>query len=104
MEGNWSKVVCGHPATVAMLLMYQSATLVEGAETGRESSEISIRHRLRFSSHLASERRGCAVYLVALCVLWPATFDLCFQGHDPQLISFQAAILTAGLSLYDTPG
>ena len=53
MGENWSKVVCGHPVTVAMLLMYQSAVLAEGAETERGSSEISISGRLRFSSHLA---------------------------------------------------
>lgn len=40
----------------------------------------------------------------SLSALSLTTFDLCFQGHDPQLISFHAAILTAGLSLYDTPG
>ena len=34
MAGNWSKVVCGHSATVAMLLMYQSSALAEGAESG----------------------------------------------------------------------
>lgn len=48
MEENWSEVVCGRPVTVALLLMYQSAALVEGAETGRGSSEISISRRLRF--------------------------------------------------------
>lgn len=48
MRENSSKVVCGRPATVAMLLMYQSAALVEGAETGPGSSEISVSRRLIF--------------------------------------------------------
>lgn len=37
MEENWSKVVCGQPLTVAMLLMYQSAALTAGAEAERGS-------------------------------------------------------------------
>lgn len=48
MEENLSKVVCGRPVTVAMILMYHPAVLVEGAETERGSSEISISLRLRF--------------------------------------------------------
>lgn len=104
MKGNWSIVLCGRLVTVATLLMYQFAAVAEGPETEPEPSEISIRGRLRFSDHLAREGWGCTPYIVTLSVPWPATFDLCFQGHDPRLISFQAPILTAGLSLSDTPG
>lgn len=48
MKENWSKVVCGRPVTVALILMYQAAAFVEGPEIGRGSSEISISPRLRF--------------------------------------------------------
>lgn len=101
---NWCEMVCGRPVTVALFLMYHSVFPVEGAQIERRSAEISISRRLGFWSHLLRWSCECAAYLVTLCVSWPAKFDLCFQGHDPQLISFQAAILTAGLSFYDTPG
>lgn len=49
------------------------------------------------------EASASRLRLVALCATRLATFDLCFQGRDLRLISFQAALVTAGLSLYDTP-
>lgn len=103
MGENCSKVVCGHPATVAMLLMYQPAAPAEGAQAQEGSSEISVNCRLGFSCHLARRGPGArAAHLVRAVARRRLT--LCFQGHDPRLISFQAPILTAGLSLYDTPG
>lgn len=103
MEENWFKVVCGHPVTVAMLLSISLLLLQRGLRWNEGLQRLSSVVDSDFQAIWHLKRlRLCSVPCDS--EPWPATFDLRFQGHDPQLISFQEPILTAGLSLYDTPG
>lgn len=64
------------------------------------SSEISNNSNFQTIWHT---KAGAVEFSFSLSSLRQTTFDLCFQGHDPPLISFHPAIVTAELSLYDTP-
>lgn len=101
-----SYVLCYHlPVTFVNMLKEQSGVWsfcdsCPESYVWTWSSEISINSNFQTIWHAKAE---AVEFSFSLSALRQMTFDLCFQGHDPPLISFHPAIVIAELSLYDTP-